>query len=216
MSVLLAMQALRLPSFVASVTVVNATEHDFRVDVGSPGHAGWLDLGSVLARSTRTKRRSLTRPRRGVSGSQSRAAMPSGFSSPGTSSSASTGASRCWPGCSRSARLFSSSDPPAPTPARREPQPHPRRWRQRRGRGQTEPGRLPAVGAPVRPRADWTTAAKGVGIDLKSHEPEFANNVGNAAGPDVQALPIWREVKARRRPGLGPMTGLCPMHPSFR
>ncbi len=44
--------------------------------------------------------------------------------------------------------------------------------------------------------AEWTAAAKFVGVDLKGREPQFVDNTCNAAGADVQSLKICQEARA--------------------
>lgn len=44
--------------------------------------------------------------------------------------------------------------------------------------------------------AEWTAAAKGLGIDLNGREPQFVDNTCNASAADVQSLPICREARA--------------------
>ncbi len=44
--------------------------------------------------------------------------------------------------------------------------------------------------------AEWTSAAKAFGIDLKGREAQFVENACNAASSEVKALKICQEAKA--------------------
>lgn len=54
---------------------------------------------------------------------------------------------------------------------------------------------LPSIQA-CRSLAEWTDAAKTFGIDLRGREAQFVDNTCNAAGDEVKALEICREVRA--------------------